>query len=196
MNNEWFFLREAHSLSGLPMDDIPEYIFWGRSNVGKSSLINLLTKQSLAKTSKTPGRTKSLVFFQFKKLFRIVDFPGYGFSYIPKKKIIKLDNLIEGYLSKRANIKKIFLLFDARHLIKPIDKIIIDSLLEIQRKEVNFIFTKIDKIKSLDKKKFSEKMENISREFNKKIFHTSIKESNGIVLLRKFLYKQLDIKVG
>ena len=196
MNNEWFFLREAYSLSGLPMDDIPEYIFWGRSNVGKSSLINLLTKKNLAKTSKTPGRTKSLVFFQFKKLFRIVDFPGYGFSYIPKKKIIKLDNLIEGYLSKRANIKKIFLLFDARHLIKPIDKIIIDSLLKIQRKEVNFIFTKIDKIKSFDKKKFSEKMESISREFNKKIFHTSIKESNGIVLLRKFLYKQLDIKVG
>ena len=196
MNNEWFFLREAYSLSGLPMDDIPEYIFWGRSNVGKSSLINLLTKKNLAKTSKTPGRTKSLVFFQFKKLFRIVDFPGYGFSYIPKKKIIKLDDLIEGYLSKRANIKKIFLLFDARHLIKPIDKIIIDSLLEIQRKEVNFIFTKIDKIKSFDKKKFSEKMESISREFNKKIFHTSIKESNGIVLLRKFLYKQLDIKVG
>ena len=63
MNNEWFFLREAHSLSGLPVDDIPEYIFWGRSNVGKSSLINLLTKKSLAKTSKTPGRTKSLVFF-------------------------------------------------------------------------------------------------------------------------------------
>jgi len=196
MNNEWFFLREAYSLSGLPMDDIPEYIFWGRSNVGKSSLINLLTKKNLAKTSKTPGRTKSLVFFQFKKLFRIVDFPGYGFSYIPKKKIIKLDDLIEGYLSKRANIKKIFLLFDARHLIKPIDKIIIDSLLKIQRKEVNFIFTKIDKIKSFDKKKFSEKMESISREFNKKIFHTSIKESNGIVLLRKFLYKQLDIKVG
>ena len=196
MNNEWFFLREAHSLSGLPVDDIPEYIFWGRSNVGKSSLINLLTKKSLAKTSKTPGRTKSLVFFQFKKLFRIVDFPGYGFSYIPKKKIIKLDNLIEGYLSKRANIKKIFLLFDARHLIKPIDKIIIDSLLKTQRKEVNFIFTKIDKIKSLDKKKFSEKMESISREFNKKIFHTSIKESNGIILLRKFLYKSLDKKVG
>ena len=53
MNNEWFFLREAHSLKVLPMDDIPEYIFWGRSNVGKSSLINLLTKKSLAKTSKT-----------------------------------------------------------------------------------------------------------------------------------------------
>ena len=93
MNSEWFFLKEAHSLSGLPNDDIPEYIFWGRSNVGKSSLINLLTKKNLAKTSKTPGRTKSLVFFQYKKIFRIVDFPGYGFSHIPKKKVIKLEVL-------------------------------------------------------------------------------------------------------
>ena len=108
MDSEWFFLKEAHSLSGLPNDNIPEYIFWGRSNVGKSSLINLLTKKNLAKTSKTPGRTKSLVFFQFKKQFRIIDFPSYGFSYISKKKIIKLDNLIEGYLKKRENIKKFF----------------------------------------------------------------------------------------
>ncbi|MBD23201.1 MAG: YihA family ribosome biogenesis GTP-binding protein [Alphaproteobacteria bacterium] len=196
MENEWFFLKEAHSLSGLPADNIPEYIFWGRSNVGKSSLINLLIKKKLAKTSKTPGRTKSLVFFQFKKIFRIVDFPGYGFSYISKEKIIKLDNLIEGYLKKRENIKKIFLLFDSRHLIKPIDKVIIESLLEIQTNEINFIFTKVDKIKSLEKKKINEKIKNISKDFNKNIFHTSIKESNGIILLRKFLYKSLDKKVG
>ena len=139
MNSEWFFLKEAHSLSGLPNDDIPEYIFWGRSNVGKSSLINLLTKKNLAKTSKTPGRTKSLVFFQYKKIFRIVDFPGYGFSHIPKKKVIKLDNFIESYLTKRENIEKIFLLFDSRHLIKPIDKIIIESLLELQTNEINYL---------------------------------------------------------
>ena len=196
MNSEWFFLKEAHSLSGLPNDNIPEYIFWGRSNVGKSSLINLLTKKNLAKTSKTPGRTKSLVFFQFKKQFRIVDFPGYGFSYIPEKKVIKLDNLIEGYLKKRENIKKIFLLFDSRHLIKPIDRIILESLLEIQNNEINFIFTKIDKIRPLDKKKLSENIESISKEFNKNIFHTSIKESNGIVLLKKFIHKSLDTKIG
>ena len=171
MNSEWFFLKEAHSLSGLPNDNIPEYIFWGRSNVGKSSLINLLTKKNLAKTSKTPGRTKSLVFFQFKKQFRIVDFPGYGFSYIPEKKVIKLDNLIEGYLKKRENIKKIFLLFDSRHLIKPIDRIIFESLLEIQNNEINFIFTKTDKIRPLDKKKLSENIESVSKEFNKNIFH-------------------------
>ena len=108
MNSEWFFLKESHSLSDLPNDDIPEYIFWGRSNVGKSSLINLLTKKNLAKTSKMPGRTKSLVFFQYKKIFRIVDFPGYGFSHIPKKKVIKLDNFIENYLTKEKILKKFF----------------------------------------------------------------------------------------
>ena len=129
MNNEWFFLREAHSLSGLPMDDIPEYIFWGRSNVGKSSLINLLTKKNLAKTSKTPGRTKSLVFFQFKKLFRIVDFPGYGFSKISTNQILKLDLLLDQYFQKRENLKKIFLLIDSRHLLKPIDFSIINKLI-------------------------------------------------------------------
>ena len=193
MDTEWFFLKEAHSLSTLPNDNVPEYVFWGRSNVGKSSLINLLTKKKLAKTSKTPGRTKSLVFFQFKKVFRIVDFPGYGFSHIPKKKVIKLDNFIEGYLKKRENIKKIFLLFDSRHLIKPIDQIIINSLLEIQTNEINFVFTKVDKIKNLEQKKINERIESISKKFNKNIFHTSIKESNGILLLRKFLFTSLDI---
>ena len=64
MDNEWFFLNEVHSVSRLPNDNIPEFIFWGRSNVGKSSLINLLTRKKMAKTSKTPGRTKGLIFFQ------------------------------------------------------------------------------------------------------------------------------------
>ncbi len=69
-------------------------------------------------------------------------------------------------------------------------------MLEIQTNEINFIFTKVDKIKSLEKKKINEKIKNISKDFNKNIFHTSIKESNGIILLRKFLYKSLDKKVG
>ena len=152
----------------------------GRSNVGKSSLINLLTKKSLAKTSKTPGRTKSLVFFfNLKNYLELLTFQVMVFHIFPKKKIIKLDNLIEGYLSKRANIKKIFLLFDARHLIKPIDKIIIDSLLEIQRKEVNFIFTKIDKIKSLDKKNLVKKWKTFLESSTKKSFILVLKKVMG-----------------
>lgn len=86
MNSEWFFLKEAHSLSGLPNDDIPEFIFWGRSNVGKSSLINLLTKKNLAKTSKTPGRTKALSFFNIKKYLELLTFQATGFHISPKKK--------------------------------------------------------------------------------------------------------------
>ena len=193
MDNEWFFLNEVHSVSTLPNDNIPEFIFWGRSNVGKSSLINLLTRKKMAKTSKTPGRTKGLIFFQYKNILRIVDFPGYGFSYIPKKKIIKLDDLIEKFLVTRENIKKIFLLFDSRHLIKPIDEIIINSLTEIQNKEINFIFTKNDKIKSIqEKEKMNQSISDISKKFNKNIFRTSIKESNDIISLRKFLFKSQE----
>ena len=147
----------------------------------------------MAKTSKIPGRTKGLIFFQYKDILRIVDFPGYGFSHIPKQKIMKLDELIEKFLVTRANIKKIFLLFDSRHLIKPIDEIIINSLKEIQNKEINFIFTKQDKIKSLqEKNKTSKAVSDISKKFNKNIFHTSIKESNDIICLRKFLFKSLE----
>ena len=193
MDNEWFFLNEVHSVSTLPNDNIPEFIFWGRSNVGKSSLINLLTRKKIAKTSKTPGRTKGLIFFQYKNILRIVDFPGYGFSYIPKEKIIKLDDLIEKFLVTRENIKKIFLLFDSRHLIKPIDEIIINSLTEIQNKEINFIFTKNDKIKSIqEKEKMNQSISDISKKFNKNIFRTSIKESNDIISLRKFLFKSQE----
>ena len=193
MDNEWFFLSEVHSVSTLPDDDIPEFIFWGRSNVGKSSLINLLTRKKMAKTSKTPGRTKGLIFFQYQNILRIVDFPGYGFSHIPKEKIIKLDDLIEKFLVTRENIKKIFLLFDSRHLIKPIDEIIINSLTEIQNKEINFIFTKNDKIKSIqEKEKMNQSISDISKKFNKNIFRTSIKESNDIISLRKFLFKSQE----
>ena len=193
MDNEWFFLNEVHSVSTLPNDNIPEFIFWGRSNVGKSSLINLLTRKKMAKTSKTPGRTKGLIFFQYQNILRIVDFPGYGFSHIPKEKIIKLDDLIEKFLVTRENIKKIFLLFDSRHLIKPIDEIIINSLTEIQNKEINFIFTKNDKIKSIqEKEKMNQSISDISKKFNKNIFRTSIKESNDIISLRKFLFKSQE----
>ena len=93
-------------------------------------------------------------------------------------------------------MKKFFSSFDSRHLIKPIDKIIIESLLELQTNEINFIFTKADKVKASEKEKINKKIESISKKFNKKIFHTSIKEINGILLLRKFLHQSLDLKIG
>ena len=195
MTDGWRFLKEVYSHKDLPNDSIPEFIFWGRSNVGKSSLINLLTKKKLAKTSKTPGRTRSLVFFEFKKDFRIVDFPGYGFSRINKQKIRLLDGLIERYLSTRKNLKELFLLIDSRHGLKPIDILILDLLGEIPCENVNIIFTKQDKLKSLQsRKKLQGFKEELKTKNYKKIFHTSINDINGIVILKKFLLKSLNEK--
>ena len=194
MSEDWKFIKEVHSFKELPLDQIPEFIFWGRSNVGKSSLINSLTKKKIAKTSRTPGRTKSLVFFQYKNILRVVDFPGYGFSKISKNQIFKLDLLLDQYFQKRKNLKKIFLLIDSRHLLKPIDLSIIKLLEKSSEKEIIFVFTKKDKIKGLKlKKKNNESLNLIKKEFNKNIFNTSIKESNGIILLKKFLFKSQNI---
>ena len=194
MSEDWKFIKEVHSFKELPSDQIPEFIFWGRSNVGKSSLINSLTQKKIAKTSRTPGRTKSLVFFQYKNILRVVDFPGYGFSKISANQIFKLDLLLDQYFQKRKNLKKIFLLFDSRHLLKPIDLSIITLLEKSSEKEIIFVFTKKDKIKSLKlKKKNNESLNQIKKEFNKNIFNTSIKESNGIILLKKFLFKSQNI---
>ena len=194
MSEDWKFIKEVHSFKELPLDQIPEFIFWGRSNVGKSSLINSLTKKKIAKTSRTPGRTKSLVFFQYKNILRVVDFPGYGFSKISKNQIFKLDLLLDQYFQKRRNLKKIFLLIDSRHLLKPIDLSIIKLLEKSSEKEIIFVFTKKDKIKGFKlKKKNNESLNLIKKEFNKNIFNTSIKESNGIILLKKFLFKSQNI---
>ena len=194
MSEDWKFIKEVHSFKELPSDQMPEFIFWGRSNVGKSSLINSLTKKKIAKTSRTPGRTKSLVFFQYKNILRVVDFPGYGFSKISANQIFKLDLLLDQYFQKRKNLKKIFLLIDSRHLLKPIDLSIIKLLEKNSEKEIIFVFTKKDKIKSLKlKKKINESLYQIKQEFNKNIFNTSIKESNGIILLKKFLFKSQNI---
>ena len=194
MSEDWKFIKEVHSFKELPLDQIPEFIFWGRSNVGKSSLINSLTKKKIAKTSRTPGRTKSLVFFQYKNILRVVDFPGYGFSKISANQIFKLDLLLDQYFQKRKNLKKIFLLIDSRHLLKPIDLSIIKLLEKSSEKEIIFVFTKKDKIKSFKlKKKNNESLNLIKKEFNKNIFNTSIKESNGIILLKKFLFKSQNI---
>ncbi len=194
MSEDWKFVKEVHSFKELPSDQIPEFIFWGRSNVGKSSLINSLTNKKIAKTSRTPGRTKSLVFFQYKNIFRIVDFPGYGFSKISANQILKLDLLLDQYFQKRENLKKIFLLIDSRRLLKPIDLLIIELLEKTSKKEIIFVFTKKDKIKNLQlQKKNNESLNLIKKEFNKNIFNTSIKESNGIILFKKFLFNSQNI---
>ena len=192
MNESWKFLTEIHNFRDLPKDDIPEIVFWGRSNVGKSSLINSITKSKLARTSKTPGRTRSLIFFEIKKKIRFVDFPGYGFSFIPKKNESKLDNLIDQYVRKRKNIIMLLLLIDSLHGIKDIDKFIFNRLNLYLEHKILLIFTKKDRLKNNAQKELLEKYnEFVDRKLNKKFFNTSIKEANTIILLKKFLMHSL-----
>tara|TARA_B100002019_G_scaffold244261_1_gene221190 strand:+ start:176 stop:760 length:585 start_codon:yes stop_codon:yes gene_type:complete len=193
MNENLKFLKEVFESRNLPEESLPEFVFWGRSNVGKSSLINSITKSKIAKTSKTPGRTRSLVFFEFEKKIRIVDFPGYGFSKIPKFNEFKIDRLIENYLYQRKAMKFIFLLIDARHGMMEIDENIFCQLDKILGSKLIIIFTKTDKLKNQEEKKSLLHNNNlINDNFHKRFFNTSIKNSNDIFLLRKFLFKSIE----
>tara|TARA_Y100001968_G_C19350146_1_gene714203 strand:- start:697 stop:1281 length:585 start_codon:yes stop_codon:yes gene_type:complete len=192
MNDVWKFVKEVFDYESLPKDAIPEFAFWGRSNVGKSTLVNIITKSKLAKTSKTPGRTRSLVFFELEKKFRIVDFPGYGFSKIPENLKVDLDFLIDLYLNKRQNLKKIFLLIDSKVGFKQIDELILKRLIKIFTGEICIVFTKIDKIKT--KNIVIEQLKEISKKqkfLYKKFFCTSIHNGNEIILLKKFLFESI-----
>ncbi len=187
LKESWKFIKDAYKPQDFPDDSLDEFVFWGRSNVGKSSLINALTQLKIAKTSKTPGRTKSIIFFELSKRIRFVDFPGYGYSKISKANEEKLDSLINHYLEKRKKLKRIFLLVDSRHGITRIDHDIMTNIKKTRNCEVCIIFTKTDKLKTKEKKNLDELLK--KNHLNKNLFKTSIKESNGIVLLKKFLLR-------
>ena len=140
-----FVLSVAH-LKQLPADDLVEVAFAGRSNVGKSSLINALFGQKkLAKTSSTPGRTQQLNYFNLDNKLYLVDLPGYGFAQAPKEIVKKWQQLINTYLVGRANLRRVFLLIDSRHGIKKIDEEIMD-MLDKAAVTYQLVLTKIDKI--------------------------------------------------
>lgn len=149
---------------GFPLEDIPEVCFAGRSNVGKSSLINALTNhQGLARASNTPGRTQELNYFSIGEHMHIVDLPGYGFAQAPKKKVDIWNALIRDYMRGRVQLKRIFVLIDARHGIKEID---LDIFKMLDQYGVNYqiVLTKIDKISSAELEKVTEKTKEMSQD--------------------------------
>ena len=142
----WVFVKGVAALDHLPPMDLPEIAFAGRSNVGKSSLINALTGHGkLARTSNTPGRTQELNYFSdAARTFYLVDMPGYGYAKAPKAKVEAWTRLIKDYLSGRTSLRRVFVLIDARHGPKPVDDDILD-LLDECAVSYQIVLTKSDK---------------------------------------------------
>lgn len=141
------FVWGAASLDDLPAMSLPEAAFLGRSNVGKSSLVNALTgRNALARVSNTPGRTRQLNFFDLGQRLMLVDMPGYGHAEASKAEIARWTAAIDTYLKGRATLRRLFLLIDARHGIKPNDE---EMLGRLDRAAVvsRVVLTKVDKVK-------------------------------------------------
>src|SRR5881275_2367694 len=149
---DWQFIWASPSTETLPPMAGLEIAFAGRSNVGKSSLINALTgRNALARTSHTPGRTQELIFFQGPENtgFRLVDMPGYGYASAPKAKVASWTALIHKYLQGRSNLARVYVLIDARHGLKEVD---LDVLKTLDKSAVSYqvVLTKADQVKSAE----------------------------------------------
>ncbi|MFM8765407.1 MAG: ribosome biogenesis GTP-binding protein YihA/YsxC, partial [Spartobacteria bacterium] len=126
------FLQSSPGLEACPADDVPEFAFIGRSNAGKSSLLNLLTgKQGLARVSQTPGCTQLINFFKINGAFRMVDLPGYGYAKVPKGHRAAFQDIIAGYIADRPNLRRVFVLVDSRHEPQTIDLEFLEWLGEV-----------------------------------------------------------------
>lgn len=140
-------MKGVVALDGLPDPDMPEIAFAGRSNVGKSSLVNALTgRKTLARTSGDPGRTRELNFFDLGGRIRLVDLPGYGFAKAPRDVAERWTRLTQSYLRGRVNLKRVFLLIDSRHGLKKNDE---EVMADLDKSAVLYqvVLTKLDKLK-------------------------------------------------
>ena len=181
------FLKGVVAMDGLPEADRVEVCFAGRSNVGKSSLINAITnRKGLARASNTPGRTQEINFFELGDKRYLVDLPGYGFANAPVAVVEKWQRLLKSYLSGRPNLRRAFVLIDSRHGIKPVDEEIMQLM---NRSALTFqvILTKIDKIKQPEQDKVllqvRTKLAKHPAAFPELII-TSSEKSEGIATLR------------
>jgi len=188
--SETSFLKGVVAMNGLPTADRPEVCFAGRSNVGKSSLINGITgRKSLARTSNTPGRTQEINFFSISDKLYVVDLPGYGYAEAPLPIVEKWQSLLRAYLSGRPTLRRVFVLIDSRHGIKKVDQDIFD-LLDKSAVTFQIVLTKIDKIKVEDIKIL---IERISQDLSKhpaafpEILLTSSNSGEGIKELRAII---------
>lgn len=184
------YIISSPDYTSCPKPDKPEYAFIGRSNVGKSSLINMLCdNQKLAKTSGTPGKTQLINHFLVNKQWFLVDLPGYGFAKVSQSSRNRWEQMIENYLRKRENLMNVFVLIDSRHSPQKID---LEFLQQLAKWEVPFclVFTKSDKetqrVVSQNVKSFLDKMRE-SWQFLPQHFVTSAEKMTGRDKLLKFI---------
>jgi GTP-binding protein len=144
------FMMGAVEIAGLPPADLPEVAFAGRSNVGKSTLINAVTGRGhLARASNSPGRTREVNFFVADEKLRLVDLPGYGFARASRGDVRKFQNLGRDYLRGRPNLKRAYLLIDARHGLKDVDTEALDAF-DVAAVSYQIVLTKADKLKAAE----------------------------------------------
>jgi GTP-binding protein len=192
----WTFSRGSPGLDHLPPDDRPEIAFAGRSNVGKSSLINALVGQrGLARASNTPGRTQELNFFTEPDAgLYLVDMPGFGFAEAPKEKVAAWHRTLRGYLAGRRTLLRVFLLIDSRHGLKPVDEEVM-ALLDGAAVSYQAILTKSDKISRTDLERVTEKTSKALAKHPAAYPHviaTSAETGTGFEELRAVIVKLLD----
>ncbi len=183
------FLKSAPGLRFMPDPSVPEVAFAGRSNVGKSSLLNALTgRKSLARTSNTPGRTQELNFFDVGRplQMRLVDMPGYGFAEAPKDLVRKWRHLVNDYLRGRQVLKRALVLIDARHGLKDVDREVM-AMLDTAAVGYHLVLTKGDKIKPTALSATLEATQNEAAKHpaaHPALFATSSETGEGIAELR------------
>jgi GTP-binding protein len=184
------FVKGVVAMSGLPPADRLEVCFAGRSNVGKSSLINAVTgRKALARASNTPGRTQEINFFTAGDSHYLVDLPGYGYANAPVKVVEKWQHLLKQYLSGRQSLRRAFVLIDMRHGVKPVDEEIL-SLLDSAAVPFQCVMTKTDKIKDINREKtLAQVRQTLSKHpaAFPEIVLTSSEKGTGIATLRAII---------
>jgi len=184
------FLKGVVAMSGLPEADRVEVCFAGRSNVGKSSLINAVTgRKGLARASNTPGRTQEINFFTQGPDLYLVDLPGYGYANAPVKVVEKWQRLLKQYLSGRQTLRRAFVLIDSRHGVKPVDDEIM-KLLDSSAVTFQCVMTKADKVKDKDRAKVLEQVRGALAKHPAaypEIILTSSEKGDGVATLRSVI---------
>lgn len=197
----WLFAQDCRFVAGaaahsqIPGDSLPEIAFAGRSNVGKSSLVNALTgRRTLAKVSNTPGRTRQLNFFVLGDRLMLADLPGYGYAQASKEQVANWTKLVERYLLGRASLRRVLLLIDGRHGLKDVDRQVIGKL---DRSAVSYqaVLTKVDQLTSSDlEARLAEAAAALGRHpaAHPEVLATSAAKGDGIPALRATLAGLID----